>query len=134
MKILKQVGLILLILLYIGAGINHFWHPLPYYSIIPPYLPRPNLINIAAGVFELLFGLMLIFPATRKTAALGIVLMLIAFIPAHIYMIQKGGCMGPKPALCIPLWLAWVRLFPLQFILIWWAWIMRSVRFEIPEK
>jgi uncharacterized membrane protein len=131
MNTLKQAALALLILLYICAGINHFWHPLPYYSIIPPYLPKPYLINIAAGVFELLFGLMLIFSSTRKMAAYGIVLMLIAFIPAHIYMIQKGGCMGPKPALCIPLWLAWVRLFPLQFILIWWAFASRSLRFKV---
>ncbi len=119
---IKNIALILIIILYIGAGINHFWHPLGYYSIIPPYLPDPYVINILAGISELILGILLLFPNTRKAAAYGIILMLIAFIPAHIYMIQQGGCMGPKPALCIPLWLAWVRLFPLQFILMWWAW------------
>ena len=123
---LGRVSLILLILLYIGAGINHFWHPLGYYSIIPPYLPDPYLINILAGLSELILGIMLIFRKTRRIAVYGIIAMLIAFIPAHIYMIQKGGCMGPKPALCITPWLAWVRLFPLQFILIWWAWTNRK--------
>ena len=122
---LRRVSLFLLILLYIGAGINHFWHPAGYYSIIPPYLPDPYLINILAGIAELLLGTMFIFPRTRRLAAYGIITMLIAFIPAHVYMIQKGGCMGPKPALCISLWLAWIRLFPLQFILMWWAWANR---------
>ena len=122
---LRRVSLFLLILLYIGAGINHFWHPAGYYSIIQPYLPDPYLINILAGIAELILGTMLIFPRTRRLAAYGIIAMLIAFIPAHVYMIQKGGCMGPKPALCISLWLAWIRLFPLQFILMWWAWANR---------
>ena len=122
---LRRVSLFLLILLYIGAGINHFWHPAGYYSIIPPYLPDPYLINILAGIAELILGTMLIFPRTRMLAAYGIIAMLIAFIPAHVYMIQKGGCMGPKPALCISLRLAWIRLFPLQFILMWWAWANR---------
>ena len=121
MRIIKKAGLWVLIIFYIGAGINHFWHPIGYLSIIPPYFTNPHFINMLAGFFEILFGLMLIAPSMRRLAGYGIALMLIAFIPAHIYMIQKGGCMGPKPALCIPLWLAWVRLFPLQFILIWWA-------------
>ena len=116
---LKKVSLLLLIILYIGAGINHFWHPAGYLTIIPPYLPAHNFINIAAGISELLFGILLIFPLTRKFAVYGIILMLIAFIPAHIYMIQLGGCAGVQ--ICIPLWAAWVRLIPLQFILMLWA-------------
>ncbi|MEO6539120.1 MAG: MauE/DoxX family redox-associated membrane protein [Ferruginibacter sp.] len=117
---IKKISLYLLILLYAVAGVNHFLHPAGYYSIIPPYLPNPHLINILAGAAELLSAVLLIFPGTRKIGCLVIVAMLIAFIPAHIYMIQKGGCMGDQ--ICIPLWGAWLRLIPLQFILIWWAW------------
>ncbi len=117
---LKKISLVLLIILYAGAGINHFIHPTGYYSIIPPYLPNPYLINIAAGIAELICAALLIIPTTRKLAVYLIIAMLIAFIPAHIYMIQKGGCMGKE--ICIPLWGAWLRLFPLQFILIAWAW------------
>lgn len=118
---LKRISLLLLIILYIGAGINHFWHPTGYLSIIPPYLPYHEAINYISGIAELTFAVLLIFSATRRFAAYGIAVMLVAFIPAHIYMIQKGGCMGTGGALYIPAWLAWVRLFPLQFILIWWA-------------
>ena len=122
---LKKIGLILLIILYIGAGINHFIHPEPYYSIIPPNIPYPYAINIIAGLLEMIFGIFFIFTATRKFAVYGIILMLIAFLPAHIFMIQKGGCMGPKPALCTTPFIAWLRL-PLQGVLIWWAWVYRN--------
>ena len=120
----KKISLILLIILYASAGMNHFIHPTGYYSIIPPYLPNPYLINIAAGIAEIIAAILLILPNTRKFGAYLIVAMLVAFIPAHIYMIQKGGCMGAE--ICIPFWGAWLRLFPLQFILIVWAWWHRK--------
>lgn len=116
---LKKISLILIILLYIGAGINHFWHPDFYYSIIPPYLPNPYLINIVAGISEITLGILLIFPGTRKFASYMIIAMLIVFISVHVYMIQKGGCMDER--VCIPLWEAWLRIF-LQPVLIFWAW------------
>ncbi len=115
----KKISLLLLILLYVGAGINHFWHPEFYYPIIPPYLPNPYLINIAAGISEISLGILLIFSNTRTFAVYMIIAMLIAFIPVHVYMIQKGGCMNE--IVCIPLWKAWLRIF-LQPVLILWAW------------
>ncbi len=120
----KKTSLILLIILYAGAGVNHFIHPAGYYSIIPPYLPNHYLINILAGIAEIICAVLLAIPATRKLGANLVIAMLLAFIPAHIYMIQKGGCMGAE--ICIPLWGAWLRLFPLQFILIAWAWWHRK--------
>jgi len=120
----KKISLVLLIILYAGAGINHFIHPTGYYSIIPPYLPNHYLINILAGIAEISCAVLLMIPDTRKLGAYLVIAMLIAFIPAHIYMIQKGGCMGTE--ICIPLWGAWLRLFPLQFILIAWAWWHRN--------
>jgi uncharacterized membrane protein len=117
---LKKISFVLLIILYAAAGINHFVHKGFYYPIIPPYFPNPVLINIAAGVIEIVAAVLLIFPATRKLASYLIIAMLIGFIPAHIYMIQMHGCMSEQ--MCIPEWAAWLRLFPLQFILMWWAW------------
>ncbi|MEO6843694.1 MAG: MauE/DoxX family redox-associated membrane protein [Ginsengibacter sp.] len=119
----KKISLLLIILLYVGAGINHFWHPAFYYSIIPSYLPNPYLINIAAGTAEVVLGMLLILPTTRKAAAYLIIAMLIAFIPVHVYMIQKGGCMNEL--VCIQLWEAWLRL-AFQPVLILWAWWHRK--------
>jgi uncharacterized membrane protein len=116
----KRISLIVMTVFYLVAGINHFIKPESYYKLIPGYLPYPVAINIISGVFEIIFALLLIFPSTRKMAVYGIIALLIAFIPAHIVMIQNGFCLGS--GYCLPAWATWFRLFPLQFILMWWAW------------
>lgn len=116
---IKRISLIILIVSYIAAGINHFRIPGFYTGIIPNYMPHPVLLNTLAGLFEILFGLLLIPAKTRALAAWGIVLMLIAFIPVHTNMIWGGqGHAGPIKV--SPL-LAWLRLL-LQPVLILWAW------------
>jgi uncharacterized membrane protein len=117
---LKKVSLIILIVFYLVAGINHFYNPESYYHIIPHYLSYPILINILAGCFELLFSLLLIFPKTRPFAARGIILMLIAFLPVHISMIGDAPLMLGN--LIVTPFIAWVRLVVLQPLLILWAW------------
>jgi uncharacterized membrane protein len=120
---MKKIALYLQVVFYLTAGINHFWHPLSYYGLIPPYLPRPGVINLMTGMFEILFSSLLFFPATRKLGAYGIILMLVAFIPAHIYFIQRGSCL---PELCVPQWVGWLRLILLQPLLMGWAWWCRK--------
>ena len=63
---LKNVSLWVLVLGYFIAGINHFVHPVGYIHIIPAYIPFPKLMNVLAGIFEVLFALMLIFPKMRR--------------------------------------------------------------------
>ena len=120
---LKKISLALMILLYVGAGINHFLHPQFYYAIIPPYIPDHYLANGLAGISEITLGVLLIFPTTRKWAAYGIVAMLLVFFTVHVYMIQEGGCMNEL--VCISLWKAWARLL-FQPVLIAWAWWNRK--------
>ena len=118
MSTIKKISLVLLVIGYIAAGINHFRVPAFYIGIIPHYLPYPVILNTLAGICEIAFGLMLIFKPTRKIAAWGIILMLIAFLPVHIAML--GGHTDLKGTKVLPVW-AWARLF-LQPVLIWWAW------------
>lgn len=120
MQILKKVGLIILVIFYLVAGFNHFYNPNSYYHIIPHYLPYPVVINILAGCFEILFGLLLIWSKTRSYAAWGIILMLIAFLPVHISMI--GDAPLKLGNLTVTPFIAWVRLVILQPLLILWAW------------
>lgn len=117
---MKRLSFILFCALYIGAGVNHFWHPKAYIDLIPPYFPDHYLLNIIAGTFEIIGGVLMIIPSTRKISAWLIIALLIAFIPAHIYWIQMHSCVSKH--LCTAEWIAWLRLFPFQFILIWWAW------------
>jgi uncharacterized membrane protein len=120
MRKLKTISLFMLILFYLAGGINHFRNPDSYFKLIPSYLPYPTLLNILAGISEIGFALLLIPSRTRKFAAWGIILMLIAFLPVHISMIGdaplKLGSISVTPLL------AWVRLLLLQPLLILWAW------------
>ncbi len=124
MRTIKHISLAIMILFYIGAGINHFWHPDPYDALIPPYLPWHTWINYMSGGAEILLGVLLIFRHTRKGAAYGIIVLLVLFIPAHIQMIRQGWCTGS--GFCLPRWAAWARLFPGQLLLMAWAWWHRK--------
>lgn len=120
----KKISFILIPVFYIAAGINHFRSPDSYYKIIPEYLPYPVFINLFSGAAEIILGILFLFAKTRKLAAIGIITLLIAFIPAHIVMIQNGFCLSN--GYCLPAWATWVRLFPLQFLLMFWAWKYRK--------
>lgn len=117
---LRRLSLVITCIFYAGAGINHFWHPASYLDLIPPYLPLHPLLNIISGICEISAALLMIIPSTRKFAAILIIAFLAAFIPAHVYLIQMKGCVSPK--LCVSELIAWIRLFPFQFVLMWWAW------------
>ena len=124
-----------MILFYIFAGYNHFANPEFYYPIIPPYLSDwSRSINLLSGTIEIILALMLIPKATRKAAAWGIFMMLIAFIPSHVYFIQKGnfqlGSFEITPVI------AWVRLLVVHPMLLLWAWyISKAEQIELfPAK
>lgn len=106
---------------YLVAGINHFIDPSSYYPLIPGYLPFPEFINIFSGIVEVALALGLLFPKYRKISSWAIILMLIAFIPSHIYFIQVGSCI--PDGLCVPEWIGWVRLIVIHPLLIGWAFI-----------
>lgn len=120
----KSLSLVLLIGFFTFAGINHFIDPEFYYPLIPPYLIYIEAINVLSGVLEILFGIGLIFKSTRKYSAYLIIVMLVAFIPSHIYFIQLGGCV--PNGLCIPLWVGWVRLLMIHPLMLFWVWSHRS--------
>ena len=42
--------------MYILAGINHFRRPRLYLKIIPPYFPKPKLLNALSGFAEIALG------------------------------------------------------------------------------
>lgn len=108
--------LYLMAVLYIAAGLNHFRNPRFYIQIIPPYLPRPDILNALSGVAEVILGLMLFWPATRSLAAWGVIALLIAVFPANFYMYQQRHTLFKK----MPPKLLLLRL-PLQLVLIAWA-------------
>jgi uncharacterized membrane protein len=119
MKLIKKVSLGVLFLGYFYAGINHFKNPASYIRIIPHYIPWPELVNSLAGIFEILFGLLLLPKITRPYAAWGIILMLTAFLPVHIQMVTDAPL--KLGALTVTPLIAWLRL-ALQPVLMLWVW------------
>lgn len=100
---------------YIAAGINHFVHPQTYRAIMPPWLPAHSALVFASGAMEVLLGILLIPKITRRFAAWGVIVLLLAVFPANIQMFLNFW--NEEHPL---IWLAVLRL-PLQLLLIWWA-------------
>lgn len=115
---------LLLVGFYLFAGCYHFINPDFYYGLIPDYLPYPKLINYGSGTLEILLAIGILIPKYRKIAVTGIILLLILFIPSHVYFIQQGSCI--EGGLCVPKWLGWMRLLVIHPILILWAWRIRK--------
>jgi uncharacterized membrane protein len=115
----QKASLVLLVFFYLVAGSNHFIAPDFYYPLIPDYIGDKTLVNVTAGVVELLLAFMVLYPKTRRIGAYGVILMLIAFIPSHVYFIQIGSCVND--GLCVAPWISWSRLLIIHPILIYWA-------------
>jgi uncharacterized membrane protein len=120
----KQAGIYIMAVLYLLAGFNHFRNPAFYYKIIPPYLGNPVLINMVSGISEIMLAMLLLFKISRKWACYGIILMLVAFIPAHVFMLQKDF---PVNGYHTAGWILWARLIIIQPLLVWWAWSLRKM-------
>ncbi len=125
-KLFSKIAVIVLGVFFLIGGINHFINPDFYLPLIPDYFPKPSLLNILSGAGEVLAGIAVILPSTRKHGCNAILFLLIAFLPAHIYFIQKGGCLSDS--LCVPAWVAWVRLLVIHPVLIYWAYKCRTIK------
>lgn len=114
-----MTGRIILAALFVVAGAMHFVMPQAYLRIMPSWLSAPALLIHISGAAEMLGGLGLMIPATRRVAAWGLVALLIAVWPANIY---TATAHLPLPGLAGQSWLQWMRI-PLQIPLIFWAWL-----------
>ena len=109
---IKYLSLMVMGIFYISIGISHFTSPIWYVQIVPHYLPYKLELVYISGLFEILFGGMLLFKKTRFLAGWGLILLLIAVYPANIYLAQtNGAAMNTTPLI------AWGRL-PVQFIFV----------------
>lgn len=121
-KLQKSILIIISSIFYTIVGIKHFIEPDYFLSIIPPYLPFHIELVYISGFFEILFGLMILFPKYRYYGSIGLILLLIAIFPANIYLAQsKEAQEAIGASQQIAIW----RL-PIQGILIWIAYWIRK--------
>jgi uncharacterized membrane protein len=102
--------------LFIAAGAVHFIRPAMYEQIVPPQLGHAPELVAVSGVAEIAGGLGVMIPRTRRAAAWGLIVLLVAVWPANIYMAFEAG----RFAAVAPALVLWIRV-PLQLALIWWV-------------
>ncbi len=114
----KNIWLLVMSCVYVGAGINHFIHPDFYLKIMPWYFPAPLMLIYISGICEMLLGLGVLPLKTRKISAVLTIVMLVLFLTVHVQMLidtyHTGGLI---------FWIAVLRL-PLQYVLIRWSWLV----------
>jgi uncharacterized membrane protein len=118
---MKKYSVYLMGLAYILAGINHFVHPDFYMKMLVGFLPYPSALNMISGAIEIILGIGVMLPKTRKVSAWGIILLLIAVFPANINMAIHANEWG----------LSVIGLYarlPIQFLLIWWAFVYTKAK------
>ena len=64
-KLQKSILIVISSIFYTITGIKHFIESDYFLSIIPPYLPFHIELVYISGFFEILFGLMILFPKYR---------------------------------------------------------------------
>jgi uncharacterized membrane protein len=114
----KRIALAVLSAFFVFMGVMHFVAPEGMVASVPTWLPNAALLVAVSGVFEILGGVGVLVPQTRRLAGYGLIALLVAVYPANIHMAMSEG---PWTAQGVPAWLLWARL-PFQFLFIAWAW------------
>jgi len=112
---MHTLSLYVIAALFVGTGLAHFLWPSVFVRIVPPYLPRPLLLVYLSGGAEVVGGVGVLIPVVRLYAGWGLILLLGAVFPVHVYMVRH-----PTGFSLIPLWALYARL-PLQFLLMAWV-------------
>lgn len=105
---------------FIGIGLIHFVTPEPFLKIMPNVLPWHLGLVYLSGAAEILGGVGLLVPKTRRMATWGLLLLLLAVFPANINMAVNEIYLEGMPR---EAWLLWVRL-PFQLVfaaMVYWV-------------
>jgi uncharacterized membrane protein len=85
--------------------------------MVPPALPRPDLLVTMTGIFEFLGAVGLLLPPFAPLAAMGLSVLLIGMFPANIHAAQQSLTIAGRPAtplaLRLPLQVFWIGA-------LWW--------------
>jgi uncharacterized membrane protein len=115
MNIFRTIVVFLLAIFMLFGAFNHLNAPETYSAFIPEFFPE-TLVNILSAIAEAAIGIALLIPKYRKWGGLGFFLLMIAFLPIHIWDLTKEiPAIGSRTA-------AMIRI-AIQFLFIaagWW--------------
>ena len=72
-------------------------------AMVPPALPRPDLLVTLTGILELAGAAGLVYARTARAAAICLALLFVALFPANIYAAQQQLSIGGQPVTELPL-------------------------------
>ena len=88
-------------------------------AMVPPGLPRPDLLVFFTGIAELAGSVGLLIPATRYWAACGLIVLMVLMLPANISAARRNVLLRGRRATSL-----WLRI-PMQVLFIGWAWAVQ---------
>ncbi|GLV87721.1 hypothetical protein Slala03_74100 [Streptomyces lavendulae subsp. lavendulae] len=89
-----------LALMFTLTGVAHFTgRRAEMIAMVPPALPRPDLLVTATGLLELAGAVGLLIPATRPLAAIALTVLLLAMFPANVHAARSELTLDGKPVM-----------------------------------
>ncbi|MFI7607108.1 DoxX family membrane protein [Micromonospora sp. NPDC049366] len=88
-----------LALMFVVTGVAHFVEPRRsgLVAMVPPTLPRPDLLVTVTGVLEIAGAVALLVPATARWAAAGLGLLMLAMFPANVSAARRRLTLAGRP-------------------------------------
>jgi uncharacterized membrane protein len=110
-----------LALMFVFTGIAHFTKTRKdLVRMVPPALPRPDLLVTLTGVAEIAGAAGLLVPSLSRVSAWALAALLVAMFPANIHASRSQHTIGGRPhtpmIIRAPLQVFWIAL------LIWTGW------------
>lgn len=103
------------------AGLMHFLIPRSYEAMMPPAFPAHRESVLISGVAELVGGVAIASPRSRRFARWWLLGLLVAVFPANFHMALNPEQVRGLDLNRIPRWALWARL-PLQPLCMLWVW------------
>ena len=109
-----------LAIMFLFTAVSHF-APMrkDLIAMVPPSLPRPDILVFVTGMAELAGAVGLMVSSLRLWAALGLILLMAVMLPANVSAARRGVRLRGRPP--TPLW---IRV-PMQMLFVVWAWMVR---------
>ena len=91
-----RAGLAVMLLFTASAHFTDMRHDLA--RMVPPAIPDPMAMIYVTGVCEVLGAIGLLVPRTRVAAAVALIVLFVALLPANIHAARAGVTLRGKPA------------------------------------
>ena len=104
-----------LAVMFVFTAVAHFNRMRPdLVRMVPPQLPRPEMLVTLTGIAEFVGAIGLLVPPVSRWAAVGLALLLVGLFPANVYAARAGVTLGGRQATPLifrgPLQVVWIGL------------------------